>query len=66
MPLFFSNPWLGQVLADPLVDPVKPLEGELDWSAEKPDDTRHILVDEVDPVPCFEDSDSLKCLPTSP
>ena len=47
------------MMADHLVDLVKPPEGELDRPAEEPDDTHYILIDEVDPIPCFEDFDTL-------
>ena len=50
---------LREVLPDKHVHSVKPPEGELDWPAVKPDHTHDVLIDVLDPISCFEDSDSL-------
>ena len=43
------------MLADRLVESVKPPECELDRPTEEPDDSHHILVDVLNPIPGLED-----------
>ena len=42
------------MLADNLIDSDKPPEGELHPPTVEPDHTHHVLVDEMDPIRCFE------------
>ena len=51
------------MLADHLVDPVKPPLGELEWSAEEPDSAHHIQVHEQDPIIGLKHSNSPFGLP---